>query len=601
LGLTGHHFKPFSVARDPDHNPFLICVTEVAVKNGPKPTRIEGESAVLEQSGMVHGVLTLDAGRTARTAMLCAVIAAIVAALTHVLGPPAADAPAHAFQTLSFVRHGFALWDNYWYAGSYQYVLYRALYYPVAAVGGIVPVAVVSASFAGWAFASAAGRRWGMPARLPSLAFAATAPIIVMVSGMYPFGAGLAAAGISVVLLQRRHTIAAAIAIIVVAGFSPLAFLLLLVVLTAALLASGAIAETLSGNRVPALAVGGALIAAVALKLFFVQPGYYPFSKQDLATALGFSGAGLLLARGRGRRDFLTSLFVVYALTNLALFLVSSPIGANAMRLYSVAALPLLWLASRTRPNPVRLRWSALILIVAFSAQVAPYVASSYRSFESAAAAGSGFWRPAISFLKNRPDNNYRVEVVATAGHWEAYYLARAGVSLARGWYRQSDYPENTLLYQPTITPSAYRSWLRKLGIQYVLLPDVPLDYSSQAEATLIRSGRSGLVLAGTAPHWQFYRLPDPVGIVSGGRATPQNVHVTAAGISFAAQAAGSYLIRVRYNPYWQTSTPICISPAANDMMRLQIQNPAVVRISMPDPITAILGDTDSACHPNPL
>src|SRR5437879_3864074 len=106
-----------------------------------------------------------------RTALVCAALAALAAVSTHMIGPPAGDAPAHVFQTLAFARHGYALWDNYWYAGSYQYVLYSVVYYPIAAVGGIVPVAVGSASFAAWAFASAAGRFWGAPARLPSLAF----------------------------------------------------------------------------------------------------------------------------------------------------------------------------------------------------------------------------------------------------------------------------------------------------------------------------------------------------------------------------------------------------------------------------------------------
>src|SRR6478735_1029932 len=102
-----------------------------------------------------------EAGDTARTAALCGLLAAGAAAVTHVVGPPPVDAPAHAFQTLAFARHGFALWDNYWYAGYYQYVLYSVLYYPVAVVAGIFPVAVVSVALSAWAFASATGRRWG--------------------------------------------------------------------------------------------------------------------------------------------------------------------------------------------------------------------------------------------------------------------------------------------------------------------------------------------------------------------------------------------------------------------------------------------------------
>ena len=540
------------------------------------------------------GTARIDARPTAPAASLCAVVAAFAAVATHVLGPPAGDAPAHVFQTLAFARHGFALWDNYWYAGSYAYVLYSIAYYPVAAIGGIIPVAVASAAFTSWAFASAAGRLWGLPARLPSLAFAVTAPIIVMISGMYPFGAGVAVAGLAIVLLQRGRPASSTFAIIGTAAFSPLAFLILLVVLAAAVLTAASPRSTLRENRWPVIAVAGSLAAAAALKLAFSQSGYYPFSPIDLATALGYSALGLMLARGRIRRDFLSTLFVLYGLLNVVLFLVPSPIGANATRLYSIGALPLLWLASRTHAPRVRFRWLVVVLVAVFAAQVAPYVASAYRSYQESAAASPAYWRPALAFLRSQPPG-YRVEVVATSGHWEAYYMARSGVPLARGWYRQADFPENTVLYQDAITPSAYRSWLRSLGIRYVLLPDVPLDYSSRAEAALIESGRSGLVPAGRSTHWRFYRVPNSVGIVSGGRSTPQDVHITAASISFLAPQPGSYVIRVRYSPYWRSAGPLCLMETRNGMTRVQVAAAGAVSLTMPDPLDAVFGGPAAA------
>ncbi len=540
------------------------------------------------------GTAEADARPAAPAALLCAVVAAAAALATNILGPPAGDAPAHVFQTLTFVRHGYALWDNYWYAGSYQYVLYSVAYYPVAAVGGIIPVAVASAAFTGWAFASAAGRLWGLPARLPSLAFAATAPIILMVSGMYPFGAGAAMAAMAIVLLQRGRRGSASLAVVSTAAFSPVAFLLLLVVLAAAVLTAASPRSMVSDNRWPAIAVAVGLMAAGALRLAFSQTGYYPFSPIDLATALGFSALGLVLAGGRIRRDFLSTLFVVYGLLNIVLFLVPSPIGANATRLYSIAALPLLWLTSRTRAPRIRLRWLLVVLSAAFAAQVAPYVASGYRSYQDSAAATAGYWRPALAFLR-RQSPGYRVEVVATSGHWEAYYLARSGVSLARGWYRQSDFPQNTILYQDAITPSAYNTWLRSLGISYVLLPDVPLDYSSQAEAALIESGHSGLVPAGRTAHWRFYRVPDPVGIVSGGPSPPRRVHITGDSIRFVVSKPGSYLIRVRYSPYWQSPTPLCLTETGDGMTRVQVAAAGTVSLTMPDPLDEVLGGPAAA------
>ena len=55
----------------------------------------------------------------------------------------------------------------------------------------------------------------------------------------------------------------------------------------------------------------------------------------------------------------------------------------------------------------------------------------------------AAYWAPAgISFLHAR-DRQHRVEVVASWGHWEADYLPRAGIPIARGWFRQDDFPQN--------------------------------------------------------------------------------------------------------------------------------------------------------------
>ena len=126
-----------------------------------------------------------------------------------------------------------------------------------------------------------------------------------MVSGMYPFGAGVAVAGLAIVALQRGRRILAAAAIFAVPAFSPLAFLLLLVVLGAALITAASPRLALRTNRWPAAAVGCALVAAAALKVAFGGTGYYPFSAVDLATALGFSIAGVVLARVAGHRRHL--------------------------------------------------------------------------------------------------------------------------------------------------------------------------------------------------------------------------------------------------------------------------------------------------------
>ena len=73
----------------------------------------------------------------------------------------------------------------------------------------------------------------------------------------------------------------------------------------------------------------------------------------------------------------------------------------------------------------------------------------------------ASFWQPAISFLQRHHQPGYRVEVVPTAEHWEAYWIPKAGFALARGWYRQLDAVDNRVLYRRHLTAPAYREWLQ--------------------------------------------------------------------------------------------------------------------------------------------
>jgi uncharacterized membrane protein len=89
----------------------------------------------------------------AREAAVCAGLAAIVAAVLAWLGPPGADFAAHAYQRSAFLQHGFALWNNFWYAGRYSFVTYSLIYYPLAAVLGIKLLGVASVAASAFAFA----------------------------------------------------------------------------------------------------------------------------------------------------------------------------------------------------------------------------------------------------------------------------------------------------------------------------------------------------------------------------------------------------------------------------------------------------------------
>ncbi len=208
-------------------------------------------------------------------------------------------------------------------------------------------------------------------------------------------------------------------------------------------------------------------------------------------------------------------LFAAYLGLNLIAFLLKSPIGSNANRLFLIGGMPLLWLAANVSRRRSKLVVMPL-LAAAMAIQLGPAVRNAYSAWSSEAGSPA-YWRPAIRFLDTHPSTGYRVEAVSTWGHWDAYYLART-FPLARGWYRQDDFPQNTVLYGDDLTAATYQAWLRSLGVRYVLLPDTALDYSSLAEQRLLTSGRSGLQLVGRTAHWRFYELRDATPIVSAPR-----------------------------------------------------------------------------------
>src|SRR3954470_14262463 len=107
-----------------------------------------------------------------REETFAAAIAAVLAATLLWAAPPGVDWAAHSYQTTFLVDNGFAIWNNFWYAGRYSFVTYSVLYYPLAALIGIRLLAVATVSTAALAFAVVVGREWGPAARWSSRTFA---------------------------------------------------------------------------------------------------------------------------------------------------------------------------------------------------------------------------------------------------------------------------------------------------------------------------------------------------------------------------------------------------------------------------------------------
>ncbi len=524
-------------------------------------------------------------------ALVCGALAGVLVAALLTFVPLSGDAPSHLFQTWLYRHGGFQLWNNLWYAGRYEFVSYSVLYYPLAALTGELPVLVVAAAALAAGFASVSLREWGGAARGPAIAFACTTPFVSIVSGSYPFTAGLACGAVALLALQRGRRFVFGACVVGALGFSPLAFAVLLALLAGLLLGHPQPLAAARRQWSAFAVVVVVLLTGVLAQRAFPSGGIYPYNVTDALVVVLFSLAGLYVTGRSPRARSLRMLFVAYLILNLVAFLFKSPVGSNATRLFAVAGAPLLWLAA----NVSRQRSQAIVLpLLAATAalQVGPWIRDAYSAWRNPAES-AGYWRPAIDYLRSQGDDQHRVEAVATWGHWEAYYLARAGFPLARGWFRQDDFPENRVLYDHHLTAAAYDHWLRLLGVRDVVLPDAALDYSSAAEARLLRSGHSGLRLVFHSRHLRVYELPGAAPIVSPpAGADALLVRLRSSGIAFYASQPGRYLVRVRYTPYWNPTDPAaCVSRGPDGMTDVRTPAAGIVDLDL-DPSLATVADT---------
>jgi hypothetical protein len=504
-----------------------------------------------------------------REALLSALAAGSLAALLAWLGPPGSDLAAHAYQRAVFLQHGFSLWNNFWYAGRYSFVTYSVLYYPLAALLGIRLLAVATVATAALAFAVVLGRQWGATARWSSRTFAVVWAGIVL-SAAFPFALGIAFALLSLWALQaRRHWRFAALAALTLAA-SPVAFLLL-----AVFLAGPGITQLAQWRQLAAPAAGLAVIGLIEVVLWRAFPGggHYPFSFAELVPALVFCGIGVILTWRVERARLLRPFFVVYAIACVVVFLVPSAIGENVARM-RFAAIPLAVLALSLRGwRP--LLWSAITLVLAVLWNVTP-LAASYVKGGADTAGSPAEWQPAITYLRAHLGPGYRVEAVDTTNHWAAVYLPKAGIPLARGWFRQDDFPENALLYS-RLGPRAYRTWLRSLGVRYVVYWRGPVDYSARGEERLLVSGRSGLRPVMGTDKLMIYELPGARPILTGpGR--PRVLQLTQMRVRLEVAQRGIYRLSVRYSPYWTASSG-CVLKGRDGMIRLAESRATIVTL----------------------
>jgi hypothetical protein len=527
-------------------------------------------------------------------ALRVAALAGLAAVAVATLAPPGGDAPAHLYRT-ELVRDGVHVWDNLWFGGHYPLASYSLLYYLPTALVGNVPVVVAAAIASAVLFAWIATDEWGRSARWPARAFGvlAAGPLY---TGTYSYALGLAAALGALRLLQLRRPWLAVACSGLALGFSPLAFAFLVVALTAVL-----VARRPRGRATLVVAGGLSALAAAELVIvtLFPSEGRYPFSPLSLAAVLTASALGAGLAARSERARVLGWFFVLWATVNLVAFFVPSPFGDNLTRLRALLFPLVLLTALVVRFRP---RWLAVgAVCFALFYNLGPDVEALPKRIDDARTADAAFWEPALGFLRRHADPDFRVEVVPTFGHWEAYWIPRSGFSLARGWYRQLDLAENPELYELPLSAASYRAWLRRMGVRYVLVPDARLGpMGATREADLVRSGHAGLVEVFGNADWTIYELPGAAPILTGpGRGRIDRLeHERIEGWT---AAAGTYRLRVRYTRYWRVVRGhVCLARASDDMTLLVVRRPGRFALAAPEEpgrlVRSLLGARGARC-----
>ena len=443
------------------------------------------------------------------------------------------------------------------------------LYYPLAALLGIDLLAVSTVAAAALAFSVVVWRQWGSAARWSSRVFAVTWAGTVLMA-MFSFALGASFALLALLAAQGRHLRRLAFLSLLSLAASPVAFALLLVVLAAIGIARRAERRLLVRAGVVLAALS---LVEVALWRLFPSSGHYPFATGELIAALGFCAIGAALTWRNPRTGTIRLLFPIYGSVCLLAYAIPSALGENIDRLrYLAIPLAVLVLSLREwRPRAL----SLLALVLALLWNVTP-LASSVASAQSDPAARASYWIPAVRYLEAHLSPDYRVEAVDTVGHWDAVYLPDAGIPLARGWFRQDDFPENAVLYG-RLGPRTYTAWLRRLGVGYVVLTDAPSDYSARAEEMLIRSGRLPLRTVLATAHVRVLALRHPQPLITGpGR--PRVVKLSDSGLILAVTRPGTHRIAVNASPYWHTTSG-CVGVSRDGM--ILVRTPSAGRIDL--------------------
>jgi hypothetical protein len=542
--------------------------------------------------GAVEAVsLPLPTARsTSRNVALGATLVATgAAALWLAIAPRTPDLAAQSYRVGLFLRDGFALWDNNWYAG-HHVPGYSLLFTPLGALLGMRVAGALAAIASALLFERLVSAHFGAAARWGAVWFALGTGSDLAIGRMtYALGTTVGLA--TLFALHRGHRRTAAVLAAASAAASPISGLY--VALAGATLA-------LTGRRRDGLVIGAPSVALVALlTIFFPEGGRQPFGFPSFVVAAVLTLAFVVFI-GRDQRELRVGA-LLYLVAILASEALVTPMGGNVVRLGAVFGGPLLLCAIATsaprlraalvaraavaRAGSALLRAaspsSALALLILtlaamFAWQWNAPVRELAKSVDDPVSHAS-YYAGVMAFLESHQQPLGRVEVPFTRSHWEAALMA-PHLPLARGWEKQLDTRYDKLFFHHPLPRERYHHWLRTLGVRYVALPDAPWDPSSRDEVLLLEAGAPFLRIVWGDAHWTVYELTDPVRLANG---PAQLTAMHDQDFTLEVTHPGSILVRIHFTPYWTVIAGSgCIAPGPEGFTRVTARSAGVLRVA---------------------
>ncbi|RVU21329.1 MFS transporter [Streptomyces antnestii] len=268
-----------------------------------------------------------------------------------------------------------------------------------------------------------------------------------------------------------------------------------------------AVALFLQRRRPGAYALGLAPAAVVALSAWlFPFSGTQPMSFGSASLPMVFGVLCCVLVPKEWLTVRITG--VVYALSVLLTWLISSQIGSNITRLAMLFAGVVL-LAALPFAVPRSRKWYAIV--VAFTGFIV-WIGDKTGDdviHTTPAASWARELAPIVNALQKVGAERGRVEVVPARSHREASALAPY-FNLARGWNRQADMERNPLFYDDTLNSANYHDWLGRWAVHYVVLPKgEPDGDGGERERELVQRGLPYLKQVWGDANWQLFEVTD--------------------------------------------------------------------------------------------